>query len=113
MSTEQTAQIHARSFLLPIEPRISLHAIGKTLLEAARNDPNIAKKFETIKQKLGDGKPLIGKEHSALFESMKSRQVVPNIPTAPEWLRPLIAVGYLRAKEAVASGKAGKLLTDP
>jgi len=113
MNIEQAAHVHAQGFLLPIEPRISLHTIGKTLLELARKDPNVAKKFETIKQKLGEGKPLIGKEHSAFFESAKSRQVVPNIPTAPEWLRPLIAVGYLRAKDAVASGKVGKLLTNP
>jgi hypothetical protein len=113
MTPEQIARAHALGFLLPVEPRVSILTIGKSLLEMARKDPNVAKKFNTIKQKMGDGKPLISKEQSIAFESMKSRQVVPNIPTAPEWVRPLLGVGYLRAKDAVASGKASRVLTNP
>ena len=113
MTPEQIARDHALGFLMPIEPRVSVSAIGRRLLDLAHKDPNIARKFNTIKQKMGDGKPLISKEHSIAFEGMKSRQVVPNIPTAPEWVRPLLAAGYLRAKDAVASGKANRLLTNP
>jgi hypothetical protein len=108
-----TARDHARDFLMPIDPRGSIHEIGRLLLEAARKDKSIAEKFNIIQKKMGDGKPIIGLEHSVMYERIKSRQSILDIPTAPEWLRPLLAVGYLSAKQSVKSGKAAKILNDP
>lgn len=97
------ARDHAREFLLPIDPRHSIRSIGKAVLDAAETDERIAKKLDAIQTKLGDGKPVIGDEHSALYERIKCARAIPNIPTAPEWLRPLLAVGYLRAKAGLAA----------
>jgi hypothetical protein len=108
-----TARDHARDFLMSIDPRGSIQEIGKLLLEAARKDKSIADKFNTIQKKMGEGKPIIGLEHSVMFERIKSRQSILDIPTAPEWLRPLLVVGYLRAKQSVKNSKTAKLLNDP
>ncbi len=48
-----------------------------------------------------------------MFERIKSSQTILDIPTAPEWLRPLLAVAYLRAKLSVKSGKTAKILSNP
>lgn len=98
------ARDRALEFLLPIDPRHSIRSIGKRLLDAAETDESIAAKLDAIQQKLGDGKSLIDDEHSALYERLKCSRAIPDIPTAPEWLRPLIAVAYLRAKAALSSG---------
>ena len=98
------AREHAFGFLLPIDPRASIRRIGKRLLEAAKTDESIVRKFAAVQQKLGDGRPLIDGEHSAIYERIKCSSVIPHIPTAPEWLRPVIAVAYLRAKAALSTG---------
>lgn len=102
----------AAGFLLPIAPRPSVQRIAKRLLEAASNDERIASQFDAIQKKLGDGIPIIGDEHSEILECIKSPGLIPNIPTAPEWLRPLLAVAYLRAKIDISSGKATHIFRD-
>lgn len=106
---DMTAREHAFDFSLPIDPRAAIRKIGKRILEAAENDKNIARKLDAIQNKLGDGRPLVGDEHSAVYERIKCTRAIPDIPTAPEWLRPLIAVAYLRAKAAISNGNVTNL----
>ena len=48
-----------------------------------------------------------------MYERIKSSKTILDIPTAPEWLRPLLAVAYLRAKLSVKTGKAARILSNP
>ena len=106
---EVTAKEHAFDFSLSVDPRAAIRRVGKRVLEAAQTEASIAGKLDAIQQKLGDGKPIVGNEHSAIFERIKCSNAIPNIPTAPEWLRPLITVAYLRAKAAISTGNVTNL----
>ncbi len=103
---------HALDFTLPIDPRYGIRSIAKKLWNAAATDDRIAAKFATIQERMGSGKPLISEKHYDLYQRLKDRVPSLDIPTAPEWNRPAIAAGYLRAKAAVASGQVHDLFKD-
>lgn len=110
---------HVTDFLQSIDQSYSLHSFGKKVIDAARNDETIAEKLDLIQQKMGDGRDVITEEHFTQFERLKHSVKIPKIPSAPEWLRPMLAAGYLRAKNAMANpelntkihhGDLGKML---
>ncbi len=106
------AKQHAESFLLSIDPRYSIRKIGKAVFEAADTDEEFSKMLDEIQHKMGDGRSLITEEQFQCFERLKCRKSIPNIPTAPEWLRPVIAASYLKAKSSLASQKTDRLISD-
>ncbi len=106
------ARQHASNFLLSIYPHYSIRKIGKAVFEAAETDEEFSKMLDEIQRKLGDGRSLITDEHFQVFERIKSRTSIPDIPTAPEWLRPVIAAAYLKAKESLAFKKTDMLTSD-
>ena len=108
-----TARTHAAGFLLPVHPASSIRRIGRSIIDAAQSDPEMAEMLNSVQDRLGNGRVIIEQEHSAIFERVKEPRAVPRIPTAPEWLAPLIAVGYLRAKNSVGAPGARKILEDP
>ena len=106
------ARQHAANFLLSIDPRYSIRKIGKAIFEAADTDEEFSKMLDQIQHKMGDGRSLITEEQFQCFERIKCRKSIPNIPTAPEWLRPVIAACYLKAKSSLASKKTDGLKSD-
>ena len=104
---------HALDFILPIEPRYGVRSVARRLWSLADTDEGVASRFASIQERINSGKPLIGKDHYALYERMKNEGVPTlDIPTAPEWIRPAFAAAYLRAKAAVASGQGRGLYGD-
>jgi len=95
---------HVQDFLSPIDPRMSIRKFGKFLIDKAKKDPAIAKKFHEILEKIGNEKPLIGQMHSTLYERIKTSAVALDLPTAPEWLQPIIVAAYLKAKAILQNG---------
>lgn len=108
-----TARDHAVSFLVSTDARFSIRRIGKAIFEAAESDKEIATMLDAIQQKLGDGRPIIGEKHSDIYDRIKVPSAIPDIPTAPEWLRPLVATGYLKAKTAITPSKASQIINNP
>ena len=106
------AKQHASKFLLSVDPRYSIRKIGRAVFEAANTDEEFSKMLDEIQRKLGDGRSLITEEQYQCFERIKCRKSIPNIPTAPEWLRPVIAASYLKAKASLASKKTDGLIND-
>ena len=104
----QKAREHAFEFLLPADPRASIQMIGERLLVAADNDPSIAAKFRAIRDMIS-GTVLVKENHYAMYQRLRSAYKL-DVPTAPEWLRPLLVVAYLRAKSVVASGRLRNLI---
>ena len=97
---------------LSIDPRYSIRKIGKAVFEAADADKEFSRMLDEIQSKLGDGRDLITEEQFQCFEKIKCRQSIPDIPTAPEWLRPVIAASYLKAKGSLASKNTANLIGD-
>ncbi len=101
------ARTHALDFLSPIDARQSIISFGEKLIAAALRDETIAKKFVKIQEKMGEGKPIVRDPHFALFERVKTDCGIPNIPTLPDWLSPIITVVYLRAKLSMKNNFKG------
>jgi len=106
------ASQHASSFLFSVDPRLTIQKVGRAVFEAAENDPEFATMLDTIQRKLGDGRPLINEEQGAVFDKIKTIRAVPDIPTAPDWLRPVIAAAYLKAKASLSNKKTEFLAED-
>jgi hypothetical protein len=96
---------HALEFLLPIDPRHGIRSIARSLWHMAATNDQIASQFAAIQDKMNSGKPLISQEHYSYYRRLSTQLPALNISTAPDWIRPAIAAGYLRAKSAVASGR--------
>jgi hypothetical protein len=95
------AKNHALNFLSPVDSRCSIINFGKKFIDLALSDKEIAEKFSIIQKKMGDGKIILQEPHFELFEKIKTKQGIPNIPILPDWLSPVITVAYLRAKSAI------------
>ncbi len=100
----EAAREHAFDFCLPLDPTVSVRSIARRLWDIADTNESIAKRFALIQDKIGSGKPIIGDQHSAIYERLCDGRTILDLPTAPEIFRPLFVAAYLRAKRVIAQG---------
>lgn len=103
---QAAAREHAFDFCLPLDPTASIRSIARRLWDLADKNDAIGKRFAAIQDKMGSGKPIIGNEYSAIYERLRDRRTILDLPTAPEMFRPLFVAAYLRAKQVIAQGGA-------
>lgn len=105
MSTEN----HVKRFVSEVDPVYSMNAFAKKFVEQLEQDKSLATKMEALQKKLSEDNVVISQLHSFMFEKIKSLRSVPEIPTAPEWLRPVLPMLFAKAKSVFANGSAKKL----
>lgn len=106
------AREHAFDFCLALDPTASIRTIIRRFWEIADSDEAVGKRFAAIQDKMGSGKPVIGDQHSAIYERLRNRSIVLDLPTAPEIFRPLFVAAYLRAKQVIAQGGGRGIFVD-
>ncbi len=97
------AREHAEYFLAPISPASSIRKFAKEVIRCAETDSEVASLLDALQNTLNSGESIIQDSHSEMFERLKCSAALPDIPTAPEWIRPAIAAAYLRARWAVGT----------
>jgi hypothetical protein len=105
------AREHSTNFLLQTDPAMAIRKLGKGFIDKANSDDEILNRFKAIQERLNNT-VLVTDPHFAMYERLSSAQTIYDLPTAPEWLRPLILVGYLNAKSMIASGRFARRSPD-
>jgi hypothetical protein len=103
------ARAHALEILAPVDPRAGMQIVAERLLEAAAEDDSIIEKFAAIRSTINNT-VIVGDPHMAIYNRLRSPQAVLDVPAAPEWMRAIFTVAYLRARAVIASGAASSVI---
>lgn len=111
-TTPKATKAHAKQFLAPLRAEPTFEGVATLLMEEARADQKLAKQFMDLQDLLGNGQPLLTPDQGRRLAaaSVASRL---DLPSAPDWLRPAIVAGYLRARDHLTPAVAAKITADP
>lgn len=94
------------NFLLPLDAQSGILRFGKRFILLKHKDQEVNTRVNKIISELNNFKePIIDNYHLNMFRTISPHITLPEIPTSPDWMRPIIAAAYLKAKILVQTGK--------
>ena len=94
---------HVFDFLAPVHAPFAVASAVKHLLDVATQDPAIGKAIIIFAEKYA-GRPVVSEESERIFQRLhRAAHLALNMPDIPDFVQPLLAVGYLRAKADLQS----------
>lgn len=105
-------QEHVFDFLTPIAPHSTILRYSKMMLKMAQKKPEIYKTFELVEEQF-EGKALIDQKYSFWYEQLSKLSPSINIPGLPEFVAPLVAITYLKAKNNIQKQNSFFKLNSP